>query len=354
MLYTSKTLSYYWNFGRILGIVIFFQIFSGIFLTFYYSNDSLISFDRVQYIMYEVSGGWIIRIFHFNGASFFFIFIYLHFLKGLFFFSYRLKGVWFFGLTLFLLFIIVAFIGYVLVWAQISFWASVVITSLLTVIPYIGFDIVFLIWGGFSVTRSMLKFFFTLHFLLPWLSWILVFYHLFFLHMIGRTSNIFCFLGLDKINFFPYFLFKDFLNIVVFFYFFLFCLLKPFFLGDVEIFVDSNILISPIHIVPEWYYLLFYGILRCIPNKMFGVFLIIFSIFVFFIFLILFFKFNNLDIFNSVLVFNLLILGVLLSWLGQSLIEYPFIILSTYLSLFYFINIFLIFVIFFMVFIFYF
>jgi len=157
---SSKTLTLSWNFGRILGIVLVFQILTGTFLAIYYSADSLIAFSRVQYIIYEVNFGWIFRVFHFNGASLFFIFLYLHFFKGLFFISYRLKNVWASGLTIFLLVMIEAFIGYVLVWAQIRFWASVVITSLLSVIPIWGPSIVTWIWSGFSVSGATLKFFF--------------------------------------------------------------------------------------------------------------------------------------------------------------------------------------------------
>jgi len=290
LLYTRKTLLYFWNFGRILGIILIFQLLTGFFLVFYYSNDSSLSFDTVQYIIYEVNNGWLIRIFHSNGASLFFIFLYLHFFKGLIFFSYRLKKVWLVGILIFLLFMIIAFMGYVLVWAQISFWASVVITSLLTVIPYWGFTLVFWVWGGFSVTGSTLKFFFVLHFLLPWISLILIIIHLFFLHSTGSSSNLFCFLDLDKVNFFPYFIFKDLLNFIFFFLFIIFCMFFPFLLGDSEIFLESNILVSPIHIVPEWYFLFAYAILRCVPNKILGVILLLFRILIFFFFLFLFLK----------------------------------------------------------------
>ena len=336
LLYTSKSLLYFWNFGSLLGMILLFQLFSGLFLVFYYSNDSLLSFDSIQYIIYEVFGGWFLRILHFNGASLFFLFLYIHFFKGLFFFSYRLKKVWLVGILIFLLFMIVAFIGYVLVWAQIRFWASVVITSLLTVIPFWGFNLVFWIWGGFSVTSSTLKFFFVFHFLLPWLSWIFVLFHLFFLHSRGRTSNLYCFLDLDKVNFFPYFIIKDILNLLVFIFFIFFSLSYPFYLGDSEIFLESNILVSPIHIVPEWYFLFAYAILRCVPNKILGVFLLLMRILVFLIFLFIDFKLISFDLVNSILVFSFITCGIILRWLGQCLIEFPYIIVSVYASIFYF------------------
>ena len=149
---SRKRLTLRWNFGRILGIVLVFQILTGTFLAFYYTAERRIAFSRVQYIIYEVNFGWIFRIFHFNGASLFFIFLYIHIFKGIFFIRYRLKKVWISGLTLYLLIIIEAFIGYVLVWAQIRFWAAVVITSLLRVIPIWGPTIVTWIWSGFGFT----------------------------------------------------------------------------------------------------------------------------------------------------------------------------------------------------------
>jgi ubiquinol-cytochrome c reductase cytochrome b subunit len=343
LLYTRKSLTYFWNYGSILGIVLLFQLISGFFLVFYYSNDRSISFDRVQYIIYEVTCGWVIRIFHFNGASLLFIFLYLHFFKGLRFFSYRLKGVWLLGIVIFLLFIIIAFIGYVLVWAQMRFWASVVITSLLTVVPFWGFKLVFWVWGGFSVRGSTLKFFFALHFLIPWLRWVLIFIHLYFLHKTGSSSRLYCFLDLDKVNFFPYFVFKDFLNLTVFFLFFIFCMFCPFTLGDSEMFLESNILVSPIHIVPEWYFLFAYAILRCVPNKIVGVIFLLLSIFCFFFFLLFDYKFSMIDYFNLFFVFRFFVFGFLLSWLGQCVIEYPFIFIRGLISFLYFFFVFLMF-----------
>jgi ubiquinol-cytochrome c reductase cytochrome b subunit len=336
LLYTSKTLFYFWNFGRMLGMVLFFQILTGVFLVFYYCNERSLSFDSVQYIIYDVSGGWLLRIMHFNGASLFFLFIYAHVFKGLFFFRYRLRLVWGVGIFIFLLFIGVAFMGYVLVWAQIRFWASVVITRLLTVVPIWGISLVFWVWGGFSVGGGTLKFFFCLHFLLPWLGLLFVGLHLFFLHETGSTSSLFCFLDLDKVGFFPYFLVKDLLNIL-FFGFFVFLLLEfPFFLGDPEMFLESNFLVSPIHIVPEWYFLFAYAILRCVPDKMLGVMFMLGSILLFLVFRFFGYKFGGFDLINVYLVLRFIVLSFFLRWLGQCLMEYPYILLSSYVSEFYF------------------
>ena len=243
------------------------------------------SFNSVQYLIIEVNFGWVFRVLHFNGARFFFFFVFSHFFKGLFFFSFRLCRVWLTGLFIFILLMAVAFMGYVLVWAQMRFWASVVITSLLTVVPIFGFDLVFLIWGGFSVAGATLKFFFVLHFLLPWVLLLFVFIHLFFLHSTGRTNFFFYCGGLVKISFFSYFWVKDLYNFLILFFFFFFLFCSPFVLGDPEMFIEADFLSSPVHIVPEWYFLFAYAILRGVPNKILGVFLLVFSLLVFFFFL---------------------------------------------------------------------
>jgi quinol-cytochrome oxidoreductase complex cytochrome b subunit len=285
-LQTSKRLSYVWNMGRLLGFILMIQIISGLFLTFYYSNDSILAYTSVQYIIYEVNLGWLIRVFHFNGASLLFFAIYVHFFKGLFFFRYRLKKVWLVGLLILIIFMGVAFIGYVLVWAQIRFWACVVITRLITVFPLFGLKIVYWIWGGYSIGRATLKLFYSLHFLLPWFGLIFVILHLFFLHERGRRSRLMCFRDCDKINFYPYYFYKDLINIFYLLLFFFIVLINPFLLGDPEIFVEANPLVRPTHIVPEWYFLFAYAILRCIPNKLFGVLCLLMSLLIFFLFLV--------------------------------------------------------------------
>nr|BCD52138.1 cytochrome b [Strongyloides sp. EN-2020c]BCD52150.1 cytochrome b [Strongyloides sp. EN-2020c] len=340
---TSRSLTFFWNFGSILGMIMFLQIMTGLFLSFYYVASGFDSFLSVQYIMLDVNYGWFFRLLHFNGASFFFFFLYLHFFKGLYMCSYRLKGVWLVGLVLFFFFMMEAFMGYVLVWAQMSFWASVVITSLLSVIPYFGSSIVYWIWGGFSVVSSTLKFFFVIHFLLPWLLFILVFLHLFFLHSTGSTSSIYCHGDYDKICFYPYYVLKDFYNFIVFGVFFIFFLFFPFLLGDPEMFIESDPMLSPVHIVPEWYFLFAYAILRAIPNKVLGVVFLVLSIFVFFFFVFFNNYYSILDNLNFFLVSSFIIISVFLSWLGQCHVEYPFEFLSIVFSFLYFFVVFLIF-----------
>lgn len=343
---SSKSLTLNWNYGSILGMVLVFQILTGTFLAFYFTNDGSFAFSSVQYIMYEVNFGWVFRIFHSNGASLFFIFLYLHIFKGLFFFSYRLKKVWFSGLVILLLLMAEAFMGYVLVWAQMSFWASVVITSLLRVIPIWGPSIVTWIWSGFTVSRATLKFFFVVHFLLPWGLLVLILAHLLFLHETGRTSKLYCHGDYDKICFFPEFWVKDALNLVVWFCFVVFCFLYPYLLGDPEMFIESDPMVSPAHIVPEWYFLYAYAILRAIPNKVLGVVAIFGRLLLFFLFILVDNYVSVLSKLNKVFVFLLLFNLVMLSWLGHCLVEEPFVTLRMVFAVTYFVLVLMLFFIF--------
>ena len=340
---TRKRLSLGWNFGRMLGMVLMFQIFTGTFLAFYYTADSAIAFTSVQYIIYEVNNGWVFLIFHSNGAILFFIFLYLHIFKGLFIVSYRLKKVWISGLTIYLLIIIEAFIGYVLVWAQIRFWAAVVITRLLSVIPVWGPSIVMWVWRGFGVTSATLKFFFVLHFLLPWGLLLLVMMHLMLLHRTGRTSLLYCHGDYDKICFGPDYWNKDFYNVIFWICFFVFSLFYPFDLGDPEMFIEANPIISPVHIVPEWYFLFAYAILRAIPNKIIGVIALLIRIVRFYFFVLVNNYVSVITKVNKFLVYRFIVSSIVLRWLGQCLVEEPYTILRPLFSIVYFFLIFLLF-----------
>lgn len=310
-------------------------------MVFFYTADRNISFDRVQYLIIEVNLGWIFRLLHFNGASLFFVLIYLHIFKALFINSFRLKFTWVRGLTIFLLLIGVAFIGYVLVWAQISFWARVVITRLLRVIPIWGRRIVYWIWGGFTVVGATLKFFFVLHFLLPWFILILVFIHLIMLHRRGRRSKLLIHRKIEKISFYNYYWFKDRLNFLGFLFFFVFVFFFPFLLGDFEIIIEANYIISPVHIVPEWYYLFAYAILRAIPNKILGVLALLFSILIFYFFVFINTYQSVIKKINKYLVFLFIFIRFFLSWLGQCLVEAPYVFLRGLITFFYFFIIFI-------------
>lgn len=341
----SKALTLGWNFGSMLGIILGFQIFTGLFLSFYYVAEGSYAFGSVQHIMSDVNLGWVFRIFHFNGARLFFIFLYLHIFKGLFIIRYRLKKVWATGLLIFLLIIMEAFMGYVLVWAQISFWAAVVITSLLRVIPIWGQSVVMWIWSGFGVTSATLKFFFVLHFLLPWGLLLLVIVHIIFLHSTGRTSSLYCHGDYDKICFGPYYWVKDFYNLYLFVLFFFFAIMYPFNLGDPEMFIEADPIVRPVHIVPEWYFLFAYAILRAIPNKVLGVVALLISIIVFYLFLLVNNYTSCLRKLNKFLVFIYIYVSVILRWLGQCLVEFPFYDLRFIFSVIYFFIVFLLFLI---------
>lgn len=333
---SRKSLTLMWNFGSMLGMVLAFQIVTGTFLAFYYTADRLIAFSTVQYIIYEVNFGWIFRIFHFNGARLFFIFLYLHIFKGLFFIRYRLKNVWLSGLTLYLLIIMEAFMGYVLVWAQISFWAAVVITRLLSVIPIWGPTLVVWIWRGFGVTGATLKFFFVLHFLVPWGLLVLILMHLIFLHSTGRTSSLYCHGDYDKVSFGPEYWGKDAYNVLVWLLFIVFSLVYPFNLGDPEIFIEADPMIRPVHIVPEWYFLFAYAILRAIPNKILGVVALLISIVIFYFFALINNYTSCLNKLNKFLVFSFILASIILSWLGQCTVEDPYTYLRPLFSIVYF------------------
>ena len=332
----SKSLTLHWNYGSILGMVIASQVLTGLLLSMYYTADARLAFDSVQYIMREVNNGWFIRLMHINGARLLFIFLYLHFFKGLFMQSYRLKMVWVSGLVMFLLIMGIRFMGYVLVWAQMSFWAAVVITRLLRVIPYFGNSLVIWVWGGFRVGRSTLKFLFVLHFLLPWLLFVLLLVHLVMLHKTGRTSSLYCHGDYDKINFYPYYWIKDGYNILVFMGFIAFMLVFPYFFRDPEMFIAADPITRPAHIVPEWYFLFAYAILRAIPNKVLGVLALLARVCVFFLF-----AFNKrytapLANLNKFMVFNFLFICIILSWLGQCPVEAPFYYLRVVFTCLYF------------------
>lgn len=333
---SSKSLTISWNFGSMLGMILVFQIVTGIFLVFYLVADGGLAFLSVQSVIVDSVFALFLRIFHFNGASLFFIFLYLHIFKGLYFMSYRLSKVWMSGITIFLFLMAEAFIGYVLLWSQISFWAAAVITSLLSVIPIWGSVIVSWIWGGFGVIGFTMKFFFTVHFLLPWVVLVIMIIHLIFLHDSGSTSSLYCHGDYDKIKFFPNFWNKDSYNFLFWLLFFVFGLTTPFLLGDGEMFLEANPITSPIHIVPEWYFLFAYAILRAIPNKLLGVIALVISICVFYFFAVFSNMYSCLVKVNKFLVSSFIVVSFILSWLGQCLVEDPYRFLRPVFSIVYF------------------
>ena len=271
---TPSNLSYWWGFGSLAGICLIVQIATGIFLAMHYTPHVDLAFVSVEHIMRDVNGGWFLRYMHANGASMFFIVVYLHLFRGLYYGSYASPRelVWIVGVVILLLMILTAFIGYVLPWGQMSFWGATVITSLASAIPVVGMDITYWLWGGFSVDNATLNRFFSLHYLLPFIIAGASIVHITALHQYGSNNPLGCLATVDKVSFYPYFFFKDLVGWVCFAVFFSFFIyFAPNALGHPDNYIPANPMSTPAHIVPEWYFLPVYAILRSIPNKLAGV-----------------------------------------------------------------------------------
>ncbi len=274
-------INYFWNFGVIAGLMLFIQILTGILLASHYVPEGDLAFSSIQHIMRDVNSGWLLRYTHANGASMFFLAVYIHLFRGLYYgsFLYPRELLWSSGVIILFVMIITAFLGYVLPWGQMSFWAATVITNLVSAVPVYGKLIVTWLWGGFAVGNPTLNRFFSLHYLLPFVLTVIVILHVVFLHGNGSNNPLGFASFSDKKPFTPYFTIKDILGIYVFFLvFFWFLFFYPNYLGHFDNYIPANPLATPPHIVPEWYFLPFYGILRSVPDKFFGVFLLIFSI----------------------------------------------------------------------------
>jgi ubiquinol-cytochrome c reductase cytochrome b subunit len=271
---TSINTSYMYGFGSLAGLMLVVQILTGIFLAMHYTPHVDLAFASVEHIMRDVNNGWLIRYAHANGGSFFFLVVYIHIGRGLYYGSYMSprEHLWASGVLLFVLMMATAFIGYVLPWGQMSFWGATVITNLFSAIPVVGESIVQWLWGGFSVDNATLNRFFSLHYLLPFAIAGLALVHLILLHQNGSTNPLGIESNVDKISFYPYFYVKDLLGFVVLMAIFTFFVyFQPNTLGHPDNYIPANPMVTPAHIVPEWYFLPFYAVLRSIPDKLGGV-----------------------------------------------------------------------------------
>jgi ubiquinol-cytochrome c reductase cytochrome b subunit len=335
-----SNISLWWNYGSLLLLCLIIQLLTGVFLAMHYTADVDLAFSSVAHICRDVNYGWLIRTLHANGASFFFICIYLHVGRGLYYGSYELHITWIVGVLLLFLVMGTAFIGYVLPWGQISFWGATVITNLLSAVPYLGQALVNWVWGGFAVDNPTLTRFFAIHFLLPFVVAAVRLIHVLFLHQTGSSNP----LGLrgdqDRVPIYPYFIFKDVLGyIFMLMILSLLTLTNPYLLGDPDNFIPANPLVTPAHIQPEWYFLFAYAILRSIPSKLGGVLALVFSIAVlFFIPFIWGRNFKGLVFYplSQVLFWSLVCVVVMLTWIGARPVEDPYIIVGQVLTVVYF------------------
>nr|ARH54713.1 cytochrome b [Romualdius bifoveolatus] len=337
---TPSNISTFWNFGSLLGLCLMMQILTGIFLTMHYCPNIDLAFNSISHICRNVNYGWLLRTLHTNGASFFFICLYIHIGRGMYYSSYYMIETWMTGVTIFFLIMTTAFLGYVLPWGQMSFWGATVITNLVSAIPYLGNSIVQWIWGGFAVDNATLTRFFTFHFMLPFIVSALVLIHLLFLHQTGSSNPIGTKSNMDKVPFNPYFVYKDLVGFIMMIMLLVILTLKaPYLLGDPDNFIPANPLVTPVHIQPEWYFLFAYAILRSIPNKLGGVIALMMSIAI--LYLLPFInkkKYQSTQFYpiNKFLFWCLFNIILLLTWIGARPVEDPFIITGQWLTILYF------------------
>nr|YP_010449184.1 cytochrome b [Bothriometopus macrocnemis]ABW20540.1 cytochrome b [Bothriometopus macrocnemis]UTT72563.1 cytochrome b [Bothriometopus macrocnemis] len=333
---TPSSILYMWNFGSLLGINLLLQIVSGIFLAMHYEDTITSAFESVVSMMNDMNSGWLIRFIHANGASLFFVLLYFHIGRGLYYGSYNFTGTWIVGVMIMFILMGTAFVGYVLPWGQMSFWGATVITNLVSAVPFIGTDMVIWLWGGFSVDNPTLVRFFSIHFVLPFVILAMVILHLLFLHSTGSSNPLGLANDSDKVYFHPLFSIKDILGLIIVTFFFLSTVfLKPESLMDPDNFTPANPMSTPQHIQPEWYFLFAYTILRSISSKFGGVMALVFSILI-----LMFLPLLNIKSSHSILYKFFFWIQVsnfiLLTWLGSMPVEQPYVQLGQMVSISYF------------------
>nr|YP_010160619.1 cytochrome b [Pagurus similis]QRH18049.1 cytochrome b [Pagurus similis] len=335
-----SNISTFWNFGSLLGLCLVIQIVTGLFLSMHYTAHVDLAFSSVAHIHRDVNYGWLIRSMHANGASFFFVCLYLHIGRGIYYGSYVNIPAWMIGVIILFLVMATAFLGYVLPWGQMSFWGATVITNLFSAIPYVGTYLVNWIWGGFAVENATLTRFYSLHFLFPFVVAALSAVHIVFLHQLGAGNPLGISSQVDKVPFHPYFTYKDIVGFVVMLWALLILsLLFPFALMDPDNFIPANPMVTPKHIQPEWYFLFAYAILRSIPNKALGVIALVLSVAALMTFPFTHkSKFKGLTFYpiNQWLFWFFISMVIQLTWIGARPVEEPYILTGQILTFLYF------------------
>nr|WDY84652.1 cytochrome b [Gilpinia sp. 2 GYN-2022c] len=337
---TPSNINSMWNFGSLLGLCLMTQLITGIFLAMHYTPNIDLAFNSVIHIYRDINNGWMIKNLHANGASMFFICMYIHIGRGMYFGSFNFKNTWITGTLILLLTMGTAFLGYVLPWGQMSYWGATVITNLISAVPYLGEFLVQWLWGGFSINNATLTRFFTIHFILPFIIMMMVIIHLMFLHQTGSSNPLGTNSNMDKVPFQPYFLLKDLIGFMLLFLMFIYIILmNPNILGDPDNFTPANPMMTPPHIKPEWYFLFAYAILRSIPNKLGGVMLLLLSILILLImpfYKMMNFKGLNFYPLNQLNFWLFITIIFLLTWIGMKPVENPYILTGQILTLIYF------------------
>lgn len=336
-----SNLSYWWNFGFLALLCLIIQMISGIFLAMHYTPHADLAFISVEHIMRDVNYGWFMRYVHLNGASFFFLVVYVHMFRGIYYGSFNKPReiLWIIGVIILLLMILTAFLGYVLPWGQMSFWAATVITNLASAIPYIGTTVVLWLWGGYSVDNATLNRFFSFHYLFPFIILALAILHVIFLHENGSNNPLGINSRVDQIMF-PYYIIKDMYSAVFFFIVYsYFIFFEPNTLGHPDNYIMANPMVTPTHIVPEWYFLPFYAILRSVPEKRLGVVLLLLAIIILAVlpfFGRAFLRSSMFRPFYKILFWFFFFDTLLLGWIGGKPIETPYYELGQFFTIFYF------------------